>query len=528
MSKLAKIFGIAAMCFLLMFGGGLTLALQATEQKSTSGTTTFEGDDNKEIIWNYLVGKGLSDEVAAGIMGNMQQESSLDTESTNTTSGAYGLCNWLDGRLEGLQNYAAARGKEASDIEVQLSYLWCELTDEEDNGIEGSYADNQFMDGAFGYTMDDLKAADSAHKATLIFGQCIERFGSGEEGSRFDYAESIYEEMKGTKASSSSSSSSSSSRKSSKKSSYDYGGWGCVSEGVTKSSRAGSLAKKYVELAKTGEMFNCGEGQCEKWVEEVLRHVDGIDHVDNACCATVAYQRWLVSSSRDDIPLGANVYGHSNPNAIDKVDWGGCGQEAGHVAIYIGDNQVISNEGGVATTRELFGDGSETWESYFGYRGWGWCGGIDLSASGDNAALVEWAESHLGLLWHLGAQGSCPTGQNSGEEYDCSGFVCQALLDCGYDGGGENAFGSDGNRGKPTTELEPWCEQNWSEVSEDELEAGDIVFYHHADGTCYHVAIATGDGTVLEAAGSDNHDGVLSAEHDIGYCDGTRRYFRPE
>lgn len=482
---------MALMCLLLMFGTALPFSFSLLEKQQGSSSATFDGDGVEEICWNYLVGKGLSDEAAAGIMGNMQQESSFDTSADNGTH--HGLCQWGGGRLDGLEAYAEARGRDVDDVEIQLSYLWCELTDEEDEGIECGYASNQWCNG---YTMDDLRSAASPREAAEIFGVAIERFGAGESGSRHDYAEALYEAHKGQSASSSSSSSPS--RKSpSSRSKY---GWGCAGQNASKSSGTSALARRYVELAKSGEMFGCGSGQCEAWVEEVLRNVEGIDasQVGRMCCATGAWEAWGQSTSRDDIPLGANVYGYSNPSV-----GGGCHSDYGHVAIYIGDGQVVSNEGGQARIRDLFG-GSGSWESVFGYRGWGWCGGIDLSSS--NGELVEWARSKIGLTYHMAAQGACPTGEG-GEEYDCSGLVDEALSEAGYDG-----FGSKGSHGPDSYRLLEIAQRDWEKVDEGDVQDGDIVFFHNPSqgGACTHVAIATSEGTVIEAAGSWYHDAQVS------------------
>ena len=40
--------------------------------------TALLGGDNPEKIWNYLKGKGFTDEAIAGILGNAQQESSVN------------------------------------------------------------------------------------------------------------------------------------------------------------------------------------------------------------------------------------------------------------------------------------------------------------------------------------------------------------------------------------------------------------------------------------------------------------------
>lgn len=95
---------------------------------SSAASTTLSGNDNKEKIWNYLVNKiGLNDIQAAGVMGNIQQESGFDPEATNPDSGAYGIVQWFAGRKTALQDFAKQKNLPASDLGVQLEYLKKEL-----------------------------------------------------------------------------------------------------------------------------------------------------------------------------------------------------------------------------------------------------------------------------------------------------------------------------------------------------------------------------------------------------------------
>lgn len=64
-----------------------------------SSTSTTPGNTNPEKVWNYLTGTmGLNDIQAAGVMGNIQQESNFSTTALNPSSGAYGLIQWLFGQ----------------------------------------------------------------------------------------------------------------------------------------------------------------------------------------------------------------------------------------------------------------------------------------------------------------------------------------------------------------------------------------------------------------------------------------------
>lgn len=136
---------------------------------------------NKQIIWNFLLSKGLTEEAAAGVMGNIQQESGFDPENVNKSSGAYGLFQWLGGRKTGLKQYAAEMGKKESDINIQLDYFWKEL-----NSTEKS-------------TLNALKEpAGRASDYAATFEKKFERSGGSAVAKRQKYAEKILAEMYGT------------------------------------------------------------------------------------------------------------------------------------------------------------------------------------------------------------------------------------------------------------------------------------------------------------------------------------------
>jgi hypothetical protein len=94
---------------------------------STPGATTSDSN-NEATVWNYLVGTmHLSAIQAAGIMGNMEQESGFSPTATNPDTGAYGIAQWYAERNDALASFAASKGKDKSDINVQLQYLQSEL-----------------------------------------------------------------------------------------------------------------------------------------------------------------------------------------------------------------------------------------------------------------------------------------------------------------------------------------------------------------------------------------------------------------
>lgn len=115
------------------------------------------GKTNEERIWNYLIGKGLSKAGTAGLMGNLFAESGLNpknlqnsfekklghTDDSYTTgvdngtysnfvrdSAGYGLAQWTFwSRKQNMLEYARAAAKSIGDLEMQLDFLFKELSE---------------------------------------------------------------------------------------------------------------------------------------------------------------------------------------------------------------------------------------------------------------------------------------------------------------------------------------------------------------------------------------------------------------
>ncbi len=84
-------------------GGGAVSAQSFDEACCPEGSgsitpTSVSGANNKEKVWNFLIDRGLSPEQAAGVMGNLQQESGFDPLAQNPSSGAWGLAQWYGSR----------------------------------------------------------------------------------------------------------------------------------------------------------------------------------------------------------------------------------------------------------------------------------------------------------------------------------------------------------------------------------------------------------------------------------------------
>lgn len=115
------------------------------------------GTNNEEKIWNYLKGKGLNAFGVAGCMGNLYAESALRPNNLQNTyekklglsddeyvaavdngrytnfvrdSAGFGLAQWTYwSRKQALLSFAKNKGKSIGDLEMQLDFLWKELSE---------------------------------------------------------------------------------------------------------------------------------------------------------------------------------------------------------------------------------------------------------------------------------------------------------------------------------------------------------------------------------------------------------------
>ena len=165
-----------------------------------TGTLSIDCGDGgvPAIIKYYLINKmGLTENAAAGIMGNIKQESEYNSyivnphtilkegqkiyeNGKNLIGGqAFGLLQWKpDDRVSKLQEYADKKGKSVTDPIIQLEYMEQEMT--------GTLKDLEYLK----VTKEELNAA-TLEGATEIFLKKFEQPGNYDEEMkiRLPYAE---------------------------------------------------------------------------------------------------------------------------------------------------------------------------------------------------------------------------------------------------------------------------------------------------------------------------------------------------
>ena len=153
----------------------------------SGGQSNYALPKGKSISSNeaidYLVKKGMTPAQAAGVVGNLLQESTLNSGAHNKAENAYGLAQWRGSRLADLQSFAASQGKSIDDVNTQLDFIMHELRGKESKAGQM------------------LFASKTADEAAYNFGKYYERPKTVEQ-SRLSYATQSLAQYKPTGSSS--------------------------------------------------------------------------------------------------------------------------------------------------------------------------------------------------------------------------------------------------------------------------------------------------------------------------------------
>jgi hypothetical protein len=132
--------------------------------------------DNKKYAYNFFINKGYSPIHASAIVGNLQQESGVKNNITNSI-GAFGIAQWLGGRKKKLMsNY-----QYPQSLDAQLDFLHKELQSTGDGWLN-----NKDKNAFF--------SATDVPTATYLFGKKFERPGDHEANypQRIKYAQNLH------------------------------------------------------------------------------------------------------------------------------------------------------------------------------------------------------------------------------------------------------------------------------------------------------------------------------------------------
>ena len=146
--------------------------LDEAEQDST---TAFAND---KAAFDFFVGKGLTTFQAAGIVGNLDQESGVDPHSAQSGGPGRGIAQWsVGGRWDSSAGdnataYAAQQGLSVHSLQLQLEFIWFELT-------------------THGYGLPQLRATTNVTDATVAFMARYEICGTCVQTQRVSFAKAV-------------------------------------------------------------------------------------------------------------------------------------------------------------------------------------------------------------------------------------------------------------------------------------------------------------------------------------------------
>ena len=181
-----------------IFNGRDMFDVQTTNVNTdnSTGNPDISGiSDNAKAVYTFFTGKGYTPEVAAGILGNMTQESNVDPTAIQGggRGPAAGICQWENynkksARWKGLSDYAASKGKAWTDLQSQLEWLDMELQGKDPTTL------SLLKKYVGGY--EQFKALTDVRKATKVFEDSFERAGKPNMERRYSAAENYYNQFK--------------------------------------------------------------------------------------------------------------------------------------------------------------------------------------------------------------------------------------------------------------------------------------------------------------------------------------------
>lgn len=95
----------------------------AREEFINAGADENATGERSKYIQQKLMSMGFTASAAAGVVGNLVQESGLRTDAIGDNGTSGGLAQWHNERLDALKRFAAARGKEWTDLDTQIEFL---------------------------------------------------------------------------------------------------------------------------------------------------------------------------------------------------------------------------------------------------------------------------------------------------------------------------------------------------------------------------------------------------------------------
>jgi uncharacterized protein (TIGR03382 family) len=166
----------AALALILLIGCVDNAGVDDVAETEQASTTAFAND---QAAFNFFVQKGLTGFQAAGIVGNLDQESGVSPTSVQSGGPGRGIAQWsVGGRWDtsagdNVHAYATQQGESQTSLNLQLEFIWYEL--------------QNFS----GYGLAQLRATTNVTDATVAFMAKYEICGTCVQTQRVSYAKAV-------------------------------------------------------------------------------------------------------------------------------------------------------------------------------------------------------------------------------------------------------------------------------------------------------------------------------------------------
>lgn len=156
--------------------------------------------DNPETALGYLMSAGNGTKLtlaqAAGVVGNLQVESSPNVDPRASNGTHIGIAQWDDNRWNnGVVKFAADMNGDPYDLAIQLRYLAWEM------GLTDEWKDHPSTNGG---VADAVRATSTPEEAAVVFEATFERSGGSTLSQRQSNAKALYDKYKDSSSLSSS------------------------------------------------------------------------------------------------------------------------------------------------------------------------------------------------------------------------------------------------------------------------------------------------------------------------------------
>lgn len=373
--KVRRVFAVAfsALAVLILVAQPTVAALSAEQQKAfqenvryfnteicvgdnaAAADVNLKGSDNAEKAFNFFVDKGLTPEQSAGILGNLWAESGINPTRHQQGGPAYGIAQWEDPRLSAMRSWVTQQGGDPDSMAGQLSWYWHELQTTEKNAYNKIKDSKSVRDAAIAVWVYFERA-----KLAQLYGQGDRSAKVMEELSKRYGAANKYLQLYGGTAAASD----------------DSAGGGSDDSAATEDTGVNCSNGGTTQIGQGKGKFTDNTTKTYPGVDAMLARAKAISDLKgstfrNICtnnplgatncqrlCSYMMARVWGKGSSGKAYAVGSNAgnglwyyllstgHGHANDRnvPVGALLFYKTGSIAGHVAIYLGNNKVLSND----------------------------------------------------------------------------------------------------------------------------------------------------------------------------------------